>query len=290
MVSFLLISLVIFSSQVRGLKLLDLLPNGNDSNTNSDNSDPLNIQNVVGLIIDQFKDIKALDPTAVPTNTPTLYPVLNKQQSPGLNNQPTFSPTPIPTKIPTLPTAPKRTETPTIEKYGCSLEEKEYQLKMYWKKGMEWQDEKKERAWCAECDDDCDSGEDVRVRECDKDDKDQLWLFYDCTVRPKKNPKVCFTAGATRKDLTGKIELRECDDDMYGDVQKFRFFDPDDRNDKFQFKLLKPGFGDNCLSQEHHPRDKEELRFYSCRTALENDPGVNDDTSHWVVGTFNGHR
>merc|ERR1712232_133136 len=155
--------------------------------------------------------------------------------------------------------------------------------------GMEWQDEKKERAWCAECDDDCDEGEDVRIRECDDKEKEQEWIFYDCTVRPKRNLSVCFTAGASRRDLSGKIELRRCDS-RYADVQKFRLFDPDNRNEKFQFKLLKSGYSHLCLSQEHHPRDKEELRFYSCRTALENDPGVNDDTSHWVVGTFDGHR
>ena len=131
MSSFLLISLLTLSSQVLGLKLIDILPNGNDFNTDSDNSDSTSIKNVVGLLIDQVMDKQAPDPAVVPANTPTLYPALIKQPP----NQVAFSPTPIPIKVPIVPTEPKITTTPTIERYECSLEEKEYQLKMYWKKG-----------------------------------------------------------------------------------------------------------------------------------------------------------
>ena len=67
-------------------------------------------------------------------------------------------------------------------------------------------------------------------------------------------------------------------------------YDPEDAREKFQFKILQPGYEDICLTQQHHPTDKEELRFYDCRTALKNDRGVYDDTSHWVVGSFDGHR
>ena len=106
-------------------------------------------------------------------------------------------------------------------------------------------------------------------------------------MRPRRNPNLCFTAG-DRKDLVGRISLRRCTVDNIR--QKFRLYDPDDRKEKFQFKILKPGFEDICLTQEHHPRDEEPLRFYNCRVALKNDPGVYDDTSHWVVGAFDGHR
>ena len=50
-------------------------------------------------------------------------------------------------------------------------------------------------------------------------------------------------------------------------VQKFRTYDHIDAKDKFQFEMLKPGNSDMCLSLDHHPRDKEELRFFSCSKA-----------------------
>ena len=141
---------------------------------------------------------------------------------------------------------------------------------------------------CAYCIDDCDSGETIRLRECDEDDDRQSFLFYDCTVRPKRNPDVCFTASSSR-DLSGLIRLSSCKD---GDNirQKFRMYDLKDKREKFQFKILKPGYEDMCLTQEHHPRKYEELRFYDCEVALNNDRNVYDDTSHWVVGAFNSFR
>jgi len=224
-------------------------------------------------------------PTMEPTNPPTLPPTMEATEPPTLEptieptmeptNPPTSPPTMEPTDPPTLePTDKPTTASPTIASYKCSQEVQQYQLKMFWEKGIEWQESKKERAWCAECEDDCDNGDYIKIRECDDRDKDQDWLFYDCTVRPKRNPNLCFTAGESR-NLVGRIRLRPCDDDE--DLrQKFRLYDPDDRREKFQFKILEPGYEDICLTQEHHPRDKEDLRFYDCRVAYKNDRGVYD--------------
>ena len=63
-------------------------------------------------------------------------------------------------------------------------------------------------------------------------------------------------------------------------------YDPEDAREKFQFKILQPGYEDICLTQEHHPRKYEELRFEDCRVASGNDRDVHDDTSHWLVGEF----
>merc|ERR1719396_137225 len=153
----------------------------------------------------------------------------------------------------------------------CNWDKKIFQLKMFWEKGMEWQNSRKEKAWCAECYDDCDKEENVRIRECDDNDEKQQWIFYRCTVRPKRNQRLCITAGETRrKSDKGKIELHTCNPE-----KKIQFFNR--------------GKEDLCLTQEHHPRDKERLRFTDCKRAKDNDPGVYDDTSHWVVGKFDGH-
>lgn len=71
-------------------------------------------------------------------------------------------------------------------------------------------------------------------------------------------------------------------------------YDPDDMFEKFQFKLLNAKKDESkiCLTSEHHPRKGESLRFFSCKKALLNEGGKKkkDDTSHWVVGNFNGRE
>merc|ERR1711983_60587 len=188
-----------------------------------------------------------------------------------------------PTRAPTRPPTPELTHS-----YGCNVIEKEFQLKMFWEEGMEWQEDPEEKAWCAECEESCsEEGENVIIKECDENDSKQWWIFSDCHVQSYRDPNMCFTSGVARKDsLKGKIELHECKDSK---IQKFRTFDPKNENDKFQVKILKPENDELCLTQEHHPKAYEYLRFEECRIAEENDPGVEDDTSHWVVGVFEGH-
>merc|ERR1712151_1328309 len=170
----------------------------------------------------------------------------------------------------------------------CNWDKKIFQLKMFWEEGMEWQEDPKEKAWCAECYGDCVEGEKVHIKECDEDDTHQQWYFYKCTVRPKRNQRLCITAGETRSGSDrGSIELHTCKSKKK--IQYFETFDPNDVSKKFQFKFFKPGKEDLCLTQEHHPFDEELLRFVECKRAEENDKGVYDDTSHWVVGEFGGH-
>merc|ERR1712151_1314173 len=80
----------------------------------------------------------------------------------------------------------------------CNWDKKIFQLKMFWEEGMEWQEDPKEKAWCAECYGDCVEVEKVHIKECDEDDTHQQWYFYKCTVRPKRNQRLCITAGETR--------------------------------------------------------------------------------------------
>jgi len=178
---------------------------------------------------------------------------------------------------------PMRPVNPSI----CGNNKRVYQLKMFWERGMEWQETKKETAWCAQCKARCNSGEEVIIKECNKGKDNQQWIFYQCTVRPKTNPNVCITAGEFRgNSMIGRILLRTCDSNK---VQLFRTFDPTSSSKEFQFKILKPKIDNLCLTQEHHPWDGEALRFVECLRAEKNDPGVYDDTSRWVVGKFDGH-
>ena len=44
-----------------------------------------------------------------------------------------------------------------------------------------------------------------------------------------------------------------------------------------------------CLVQYHQPRHKERLRFKDRKKVEDNDKGMWDDTSHWVVEEFDNH-
>lgn len=155
-----------------------------------------------------------------------------------------------------------------------------YQMKLYWTRGMEWQGYSKEFAWCAECHTDCEYGDVVVIKECDEDKKDQRWIFEDDKIKPYKSPELCITA---RDDLEGYVNLRTCYEkrDKY---QKFNLFDDDDE----EFQIKPKAENDLCLTQNHHPREGENLKFYSCRKAEEGDTGKSDDTSRWIVGKFDG--
>merc|ERR1711862_1080148 len=167
---------------------------------------------------------------------------------------------------------------------ACCNEKNIYQLKMFWEEGYKWHGSTEEKAWCAQCEDDCKVGENVIIKECNKKKKKQLWIFSDCYVRSNYDSSVCITASETRSDdLKGRILLQPCEDDSK--IQKFRTFKTD-ASDKFRFKMLKPKNNKLCLTQEGRPDAGEELRFTTCEKAGNN--GF-DDTSYWVVGTFNGH-
>ena len=130
--------------------------------------------------------------------------------------------------------------------------------------------------------------------ECDEGTSKQRWIFYECTIRPQRDTDLCMTVidPDTRPHSDchlcdwGGIFLKTCKSSR-DDVQKFRFFDPDgDRDEKFRIKLLKKGYEHICLTSQHHPSNEEDLQMFTCKTAEENDPGVNDDTSYWIVGRF----
>ena len=142
---------------------------------------------------------------------------------------------------------------------------------------------------CAQCEKDCAAGERVQILKCDEDEIRQKWIFSRCSVRPRRNQKLCLTAGVTRgNDDKGLVELHHCEPNKK--IQYFETFNPKAVSKKFQFKFFKPSqSGDLCLTQEHHPWPEELLRFTDCKRAKDNDPFVSDDTSHWVVGKFDGH-
>lgn len=168
------------------------------------------------------------------------------------------------------------------------LQSNTYQIKMYWERGMAWQESYREMSWCAECeDDDCTSGSYVVIKECNDRKPDQKWIFEDSRIKPYINPDVCLTA-YMNGDPEARTMLRTCYEPREA-FQKFYLYYSSNvfaLADKFQIKTNLYDRDDLCISTEHHPSKGEKLKFMSCTVAQRNDYGVYDDTSHWVVGEF----
>ena len=145
---------------------------------------------------------------------------------------------------------------------------------MYWEDRTEWQESKKERKYCIECDD-CDEGEELRIQRCDEGTSRQRFYYSDGKIKSKRNRDACLTDGEDNSDT---VYLRECDDDKYDDRQKIGGFK---YSGKFQLRS-----SDACVTVEHHPTSNERMQMVRCRTAEKNDSGIKDDTSHWVAGHF----
>ena len=154
---------------------------------------------------------------------------------------------------------------------------KSFQWKLFWKDGIEWQNNFDERSWCAVCNKICKAGETVRIRECDKNEEKQKWTFTNGDKMISAKSKLCIDYE------TKELLLKPCSNnrDKY---QKFKGFDA-----KKKFQLHPFNNEKKCVSQKHHPKDNEKLKIASCRRAEENNKNQYDDTSHWVFGVYHGH-
>merc|ERR1712157_21182 len=87
-----------------------------------------------------------------------------------------------------------------------------YQIKMFWERGMEWQNTYQEFSWCFECEDEeCYSGNYVVIKECDDRKSDQRWIFDNSKIVPYVNPNVCLTVDEDNPE--NRIKLRTCRSD-----------------------------------------------------------------------------
>lgn len=80
--------------------------------------------------------------------------------------------------------------------------------------------------------------------------------------RDNDDGKLCFERDGNR------IKTEKCDKD-----EKKQRFDLDGKKSKFQIHPYDKE--DDCVTQHHHPKDKEEIKTEPCKTAEK------DDTSYW---------
>jgi len=145
-----------------------------------------------------------------------------------------------------------------------------FMIKLYWEQGYYWQETRSERRFCVDCSGDCRSGR-VKIRQCDYKREKQFWRYNGGKLESKVSPGYCmsYSGSASRGE---KIELKECER-----ATKFQgILTPPNQN---RFKWHPLGNNQLCMTNPHHPRDNEELRFNDCETAYR------DETAFWVTGS-----
>jgi hypothetical protein len=207
----------------------------------------------------------------------------------------------VSTIAPTAPTAP--TATPTKEPTDAPSQapswgprvSQDFQLRLHWESSYFWQETFEETWWCMECascdgytigdgwEADCETpgpgpgscreGQSVWIREC----KDKR-RFYSFVIISNYNSgdqiKVHDTNLCLSTVRNKYLELRNCDNKLSNqlfapiyDIGKFELRPYDQR--LLSLKQAK------CLSQLHHPKDKEVVGLHQCET------NYNHETNFW---------
>lgn len=206
---------------------------------------------------------------------------------------PTFAPTTLkPSAMPSLSPSEIPTIAPTIE----PVVSHDFMVRLYWHPEFYWQETYEETWWCMECAEckrfnlgdgwegdcvspgdtpaSCDEGDQIWVRKCK--DKRRLYTFEVINnfgsgdqVRVH-GTLLCFSM---KNEIY--LELRTCDR-----TKPEQLFTPIENTKKFELRPYdERGLSDreaNCLSQRHHPKDKEMVGMFRCRT------NINHETNYWT--------
>ncbi len=141
-----------------------------------------------------------------------------------------------------------------------------FRLRIYWQRGYNWQNSSSEKWWCAECTGNCSSDSRLQIRKCSQTSR-QKWVAVDKSIRFAPNTSLCLTASG----VGGKnpLRLKRCNG---GSDQKF-----DGVQVPGRFELHPSSNPSRCISQHHHPKDKEHLYPEICTKAR------SAKTSYWQV-------
>jgi hypothetical protein len=226
--------------------------------------------------------------------TPTASPTASRKVM-----DPTPSPTAstkAPTKYPTkFPTASPTTKAPTRQPTPQPTRESSFQLRLYWESKYFWQETHRETWWCMECTkcneyslgdgpnhgcvvpgntgSSCQEGHMIWIRKCKDNSRDYKFNILKNSgsgdqVRVE-DTNLCLSTVRNRY-----LELKTCDKNS-----SRQLFKPITNIHKFE---LRPYSQRNwsisdaqCLSQLHHPKDKELVGLHQCETAR------NHETLFW---------
>jgi len=216
--------------------------------------------------------------------TTTFRPSQMPSTQPTLSLVPSFEPTTsmLPSMVPSV--IPTDTQAPSIEPTFTPIDpEWRFKLRLYWENSYFWQEEAEERFWCMGCvncteygrgdwwEHGCESYENGLNTHCMENDS--VWI-RDCrnngnefnVIQKERsgyqlrlhNSNLCI-------DRRNKhLRLRKCD---IKDLDQL--FVPWHDFTKFELRpLVMEGMGEreaDCVSQLHHPKDKELVGMHNCR-------------------------
>jgi hypothetical protein len=134
-------------------------------------------------------------------------------------------------------------------------------MKLYWQQGYNWQGEFSERKWYASCDgSDCDAGDHVRLRESGSGNTRYLLLLHgdDTAQIQVAGSNLCFE----QRSRGSNTLVRRCD--ASDRKQRYKSGQGDFGGNRFELQPL-DYFG--CLTNPHHPRNREMIYEEDCEDA-----------------------
>jgi hypothetical protein len=219
-------------------------------------------------------------PTRQPTPQPTSKPTPQPTKPP--TREPTSKPTPQPTKPPTRQPTPQPTPSPPGNPSYS------FQLRLYWDPDYSWQETNRETWWCMECTkcnefslgdgpnhgcvvpgnsgSSCQPGNLIWIRKCKDNRRD---YEFNIIKNPGSGDQVrvqgssmCLSTVQNRY-----LELQPCDN-----TKSIQLWKPITNLGKFELRPYhQRNWSSNdavCLTQMHHPKDKELVGLQPCRRAL----------------------
>lgn len=144
-------------------------------------------------------------------------------------------------------------------------------LKMYWEREFYWQEEWIERKWCMKCDPGCEQGEKMVIVDCGESPTRLELIVYGSEVQIKLSGRdLCLQVNTS----INRISLQGCS--STNDAQRFVSPNREDFRTASRFELSPKTKSGYCVTQRHHPRNREEVWIETCNAARI------ADTSYWM--------
>jgi hypothetical protein len=145
-----------------------------------------------------------------------------------------------------------------------------FRLKHYWEQGYHWQEQNWEQEWCIQCDGNgCSEGDNLYISTCD-DNSD--WFQFKNLTNGVTQVKAATTNLCMEWVGSRDVELHTCD--ASNERQKVTAGEGSFYGGRFELDTYAQEGG--CLSQDHHPKDGEQIYRFDCGYSR------GSTTSYWI--------
>jgi hypothetical protein len=141
---------------------------------------------------------------------------------------------------------------------------------MHWEEGYYWQEEDFERAWCMQCKNTCDEGEELFLHECAWDSA--RFDFLEVGASDEIQIQAFGSTSLCLERLNNAISLEPCD--ATNVLQRWTASDGSFTGAQFEISQTYEG-QDYCTTTHHHPKYGEIVELHLCSVARF------DTTSFW---------